>query len=111
MSDIYHPGNQHGTEDTARRVGHSVTFDIASHVLREVSRISPANSSRRSEASTRQGSNQIGNLLSKPCAPFDDRIDYAHDFATRTFSHFCGSKLFTSCKRQRAIEGLRQEDT
>jgi len=35
LSNIYHPGNQHGTGDTARRVGYSFAFDIGYDVLRE----------------------------------------------------------------------------
>lgn len=35
LSNVYHPGNQHGTADTARRVGYSFAFDIGYDVLRE----------------------------------------------------------------------------
>jgi len=35
LGNLYHPGNQHGTGDTARRVGYSFAFDIGYDVLRE----------------------------------------------------------------------------
>ena len=35
LSNVYHPGNQHGTADTARRVGYGFAFDIGNDVLRE----------------------------------------------------------------------------
>jgi hypothetical protein len=35
LSNLYHPGNQHGAGDTARRIGYSFAFDIGYNVLRE----------------------------------------------------------------------------
>jgi hypothetical protein len=35
LGNLYHPGNEHGTGDTARRVGYSFAFDIGYDVLRE----------------------------------------------------------------------------
>jgi hypothetical protein len=35
LSNVYHPGNKHGTGDTARRIGYSFAFDIGYDVLRE----------------------------------------------------------------------------
>jgi hypothetical protein len=35
LSNVYHPGNLHGTGDTARRIGYSFAFDIGYDVLRE----------------------------------------------------------------------------
>ena len=35
LSNLYHPGNEHGTGDTARRIGYGFAFDIGYDVLRE----------------------------------------------------------------------------
>jgi hypothetical protein len=35
LGNLYHPGNQHGTGDTARRNGYGFAFDIGYDVLRE----------------------------------------------------------------------------
>ena len=35
LGNLYHPGNQPGTGDTARRVGYGFAFDIGYDVLRE----------------------------------------------------------------------------
>ena len=35
LGNVYHPGNQHGTGDTALRVGYSFAFDIGYDVLHE----------------------------------------------------------------------------
>jgi len=35
LGNLYHPGNEHGTGDTARRIGYSFAFDIGYDVLRE----------------------------------------------------------------------------
>jgi hypothetical protein len=35
LGNLYHPGNEHGLGDTARRVGYSFAFDIGYDILRE----------------------------------------------------------------------------
>jgi hypothetical protein len=35
LGNLYHPGNEHGTGDTARRIGYGFAFDIGYDVLRE----------------------------------------------------------------------------